>query len=158
MGYTGATNLYIPQYDEKKMKKGIFVTLFSLATSCAYSQLYQYTYDAAGNRTVRKYSPNGMSILNDEDENDEEVQLSKMMQKHEVNICTTEEEINIKVSNIDKETQAEVTVYDIRGIQVAQAAIREEETKIDMSGQSTGVYVTKVTVNGESTSWKVAKK
>ncbi len=135
------------------------MVLFSLAATCAYSQLYMYTYDAAGNRTVRRYSLSGMSILNDEDENDEEVQLSKMLQEHEVNISTTEEEeINVRVSNMDKETQAEVAVYDISGIQVAKATVREEETKISMSEQKTGVYVTRVTVNGKSTSWKIAKE
>ena len=140
------------------MKKSLLMVLFSLAATCAYSQLYIYTYDAAGNRTVRRYSLSGMSILNDEDENDEEVQLSKMLQEHEVNICTTEEEINVRVSNMDKETQAEVAVYDISGIQVAKATVREEETKISMSEQKTGVYVTRVTVNGKSTSWKIAKE
>lgn len=140
------------------MKKSLLVALFSLAATCAYSQLYMYTYDAAGNRTVRRYSLSGMSILNDEDENDEEVQLSKMLQEHEVNISTEEEEINVRVSNMDKETQAEVAVYDISGIQVAKATVREEETKISMSEQKTGVYVTRVTVNGKSTSWKIAKE
>lgn len=118
-----------------------------------------YTYDAAGNRTIRRYSLNGMSLMNEDDENKEEVQLSKMLQKHQVTIGITEEkEISIRVSNVNKDTQGEVTVYSINGIQIAKKAIREEETKINMSEQQTGVYITTVNINGENTSWKVVKE
>lgn len=139
------------------MKKILLSTLFLLTASFSYAQLYQYTYDAAGNRTVRRYSVNGMSLLND-DESEEKKELSKMIQEHQVNISTSEEEINVRVSNVDDDTQGDVTVYATDGTQVAKKYIREEETSIDMSSQATGVYITQVTVNGNSTSWKVVKK
>lgn len=139
------------------MKKNLLFLFFILITTCSYGQLYMYTYDAAGNRTVRRYSINGMSLLND-DESEEKKELSKMLQDHQVNISTSEEEINVKVSNVDNDTQGNVTVYATDGTQVAKKYIREENTSIDMSSQATGVYITQVTVNGNSTSWKVVKK
>jgi len=99
-----------------------------------------------------------MSVLNEDDETGKEVKLSQMLQEHQVNISTDEEEINVRVSNMDKDTRAEIAVFDVSGIQVAKTAIKEEETKIDMSGQKTGVYVARVTVDGKSTSWKIAKE
>ena len=71
---------------------------------------------------------------------------------------TEEKEISIKVSNMDKDTQGEIVVYDTRGIQIGKTTIREEETLIDMSQLSLGVYIIQVTVNGKSTSWKIAKE
>lgn len=139
------------------MKKILFIAGMMLATLGAQAQLYQYTYDAAGNRTVRRYSVNGMSLLN-EDESEEKKELSKMLQDHQVNISTSEEEINVRVSNVDNDTQGDITVYATDGTQVAKKYIREEDTSIDMSSQATGVYITQVTVNGNSTSWKVVKK
>lgn len=141
------------------MKKRLLTILFLLVSVFSYGQLYLYTYDAAGNRTIRRYSVNGMSLMNEDDEDEKEVQLSKMLQKHQVTIGTTEKkEISIRVSNMDKDTQGEITVYSVNGIQIAKKAIREEETKIDMSEQKTGVYITTVKVDGENTSWKVVKE
>ena len=141
------------------MKKKLLFFLFTLIATCSYGQLYRYSYDTAGNRTIRRYSLNGMSLLNEDEEEEGEIKLSKMLQKHQVNINLTEEkEISIKVSNMDKDTQGEIVVYDTRGIQIGKTTIREEETLIDMSQLTLGVYIIPVTVNGENTSWKIAKE
>lgn len=141
------------------MKKILLFLLFALIATYSYGQLYLYSYDAAGNRTIRRYSLNGMSLLNEDEEEEGEIKLSKMLQKHQVNINLTEEkEISIKVSNMDKDTQGKIVVYDTKGVQVGKATIREEETLIDMSQLSLGVYIIQVAVDGKSTSWKIAKK
>lgn len=157
-GYTDLKHQSVYPSKRMKMKKIFIITVCSFMTVCSYGQLYRYSYDAAGNRTVRRYSLNNMSVLNEDDETGKEVKLSQMLQEHQVNISTDEEEINVRVSNMDKDTRAEIAVFDVSGIQVAKTAIREEETKIDMSGQKTGVYVARVTVDGKSTSWKIAKE
>lgn len=141
------------------MKKKLLFLFFTLITTCSYGQLYMYTYDAAGNRIVRRYSVNGMSLLNEDDEDKGEVQLSKMLQKHQVDINLTEKkEINIRVSNVNKDTQGEISIYSTNGIQMRKIAIREEYTTIDMSKLEAGVYIILVTVDGQSTSWKILKE
>ena len=141
------------------MKKKLLLLLFTLIATCSYGQLYRYSYDAAGNRTIRRYSLNGMSLLNEDEEGEGEIKLSKMLQEHQVTINFSEnKEVSIKVSNIDKDTQGKIVVYDTKGVQVGKATIREEETLIDMSQLSLGVYIIQVAVDGKSTSWKIAKK
>lgn len=141
------------------MKKKLLFLFFTLIATCSYGQLYMYTYDAAGNRIVRRYSVNGMSLLNEDDEDKGEVQLSKMLQKHQIDINLTEKkEINIRVSNVNKDTQGEISIYSTNGIQMNKIAIREENTTVDMSKLEAGVYIIMVTVDGQSTSWKILKE
>lgn len=141
------------------MKKKLLFLFFTLIATCSYGQLYMYTYDAAGNRIVRRYSVNGMPLLNEDDEDKGEVQLSKMLQKHQIDINLTEKkEINIRVSNVNKDTQGEISIYSTNGIQMNKIAIREENTTVDMSKLEAGVYIIMVTVDGQSTSWKILKE
>lgn len=141
------------------MKKKLLFLFFTLITTCSYGQLYLYTYDTAGNRTVRRYSINGMSLLNEDDDDKGEVQLSKMLQKHQIDINLTEKkEVNILVSNVSKDTQGEITIYSTNGIQMNKIAIREENITVDMSKLEAGVYIIMVTVDGQSTSWKILKE
>lgn len=141
------------------MRKILLATLFSLVTVCSYGQLYLYAYDAAGNRITRRYSVNGMSLISEENEN-EEVQLSKMQQKYQMTarMTDTKGEIVIGITPLDSETQGEITIYNLNGVQILKAQVREEETSINLADQPAGTYVLRVTVNETTKSWKIIKE
>lgn len=67
------------------------LTFFGLCLIAAYSYgqyRYSLTYDAAGNRTVRKYVPS--TIMMDEDDEEKEI-ASEMISDHEVQLATDSE-------------------------------------------------------------------
>lgn len=75
-----------------------------MALSSFGQNLYKYTYDASGNRTIRNY-PIGISITAEE-EGEEEVQtFSRMLSAHEITLQTTEteNEIVVRVNNMSSD-------------------------------------------------------
>lgn len=142
------------------MKRYLFIAALLFSTVQGYSQLYMFSYDAAGNRTTRKYSINGMSIMKEEEETGEASPYSRMMSSHQITaqITSTEGEVVIKVTPLDSDTQGMIAVYNMNGVQLLKVQIREEETSINLYGQPAGTYVLRVTVNGTTESWKIMKE
>lgn len=141
------------------MKRYLFIAILSFITVQAYCQLYRFSYDAAGNRTTRRYSVNGMSLMK-EDESEEVSPYSRMMKSHQITaqMTSNEGEVVVKVTPWDTDTQGTVAVYNLNGVQILNVQVREEETSIYLYDQPAGTYVLRVTVNGTIESWKIIKE
>lgn len=152
------TSLYVT-IQEITMKRYLFIAILSFITTQAYSQLYRYSYDAAGNRTTKRYSINGMSLMKEE-ELGEASPYSRMMKSHQITarMTTTEGEVIVKVTPWDTDTKGVITVYNLNGVQILNIQIREEDTSINLYDQPAGTYVLRVTVNGTTESWKIIKE
>lgn len=142
------------------MKSRLLLLFFLLGTS-SYSQgLFRYTYDAAGNRTVRRYSISMLASEEDEIQLKEEKNIdSKMLKRHHISVLTNiaNDEILVRISNLKNETVGEITTYSISGTLVAKIKIREENTIVDLSDQPAGVYIMRINIEGEISGWKVTK-
>lgn len=51
-----------------------------------------------------------------------------------------------------------LSVYNTSGMQVFSQSLEEERLDIDLSSQTSGIYVLNILVDGEKQSWKIVKK
>lgn len=49
-------------------------------------------------------------------------------------------------------------IFNVDGIQLLTIISSEQETDIDLSGYSNGMYILQICLNGEYTSWKIIKE
>lgn len=136
----------------------IIISIFVLLCISIYSfgqQVFRYTYDASGNRTVRQYTASLFSL----EEEDEEELFSRMFNQHQIKLQTDPSGfiIDVIITNYKAETQGKISLYDINGICISSTIITSEKTSIDIRTLSKGIYIIKITVNEENRSWKLTK-
>lgn len=65
--------------------------------------------------------------------------------------------IKVSISEFVDGDNCTVDVYTLNGLTIFSGRINEFETIIDISGQPDGVYILKVIINGNQTTWKLNK-
>ncbi len=140
------------------MKHFLLIFLFWGISVCSYGQFYKYTYDASGNRTIRKYSMTYLT-LNEEVGNEAETK-SRLLKRYEVKVTggDSDAEIHVQVSGLDNQTKGKVWVYTTSGVQVMQINIIEESTTVNLSSLPAGVYLLRVILDEETYGWKITKE
>lgn len=121
------------------------------------AQKVLFAYDEAGNRVKREIfvsSPSkakGKSMQGGDSYYD-------MLGDRTVKISQDAYGI-IKVSILDfaEGDNCAMDVYTLNGLTIFSGSINESVTIIDISGQPDGVYILRVIVNGNQTTWKINK-
>ncbi|EFA92861.1 hypothetical protein HMPREF0650_0333 [Hoylesella buccalis ATCC 35310] len=49
-------------------------------------------------------------------------------------------------------------VYSIQGTQIFAFDVSSDNADVDISNQPNGVYLLQITINGQSTTWKIVKQ
>lgn len=65
--------------------------------------------------------------------------------------------IKVSISEFVDGDNCTVDVYTLNGLTIFSGSINEFVTIIDISGQPDGVYILKVIINGNQTTWKLNK-
>ena len=118
-----------------------------------------FAYDAAGNRVKRELVLKKTSRMT----------LSETMPSEsffeDIGNCSVKLTSNdlsgiLKVTflNIKDEDKCDIGVYTMSGIKIYGTKAEKEEYTIDISGEPSGVYTLRITVNGTPTTWKITKK
>ena len=148
----------------------------------AFSQAehIKYTYDAAGNRTVREYVPpppevngendgqdDGMDNLNAEDSSVSRVAEAKKEEvQNEVDGSTvviypnpTRSSVDIELGDLyNKELAQSFDLIDLNGKLVEVLDVSAPSTTISLEGYNSGMYYIQFKENGLLTeSWKIVK-
>jgi len=125
------------------------------------AQNINYAYDSAGNRkerTITLSSP-ARSSSNAEEEKTEDT-VFDVIAKQEVKIYSnpTKGLIKVELINFDNALKGEIAIIDPAGKTVAQTTSLSAENSFDLTGKAEGIYVMKIKVGTEVSTWKIIKK
>lgn len=133
-----------------KTKFLITAALF-IALGAAGAPRIGYAYDQAGNRVKRELviprqaAPRATEYT--DPLGDRTVRFS----------VETDGVVTVSVEGLVDEDECLIDLFSFTGELLESTRPRTESTDIDLSGHPAGIYVLKVTVNGNATSWKINK-
>ena len=124
------------------------------------AQRVSYSYDAAGNRTLKKVvilSANAKAaqgLIDDEEE--ETTQIDAVCAADTgIGIKADGDRMTVTVSEAEWQGSATVSVHDASGRQVLTTQSNTRETVINLSEQSAGIYVLTVKTGRRNKTWRI---
>ena len=120
-----------------------------------------YSYDAAGNRVKREIVVSAPKAMAKRQTFSSEDQIfSDMLRGHSVRIYPnpTEGALKISVTGLKGEDKCMLGVYTAQGAQVLTENVKTDNVDINISNHPAGIYLLRITINNNSTTWKIIKK
>ncbi|MBE6341147.1 MAG: T9SS type A sorting domain-containing protein [Bacteroidales bacterium] len=140
------------------MKPVILAFVLAIVSIAASAQTIEYGYDACGNRVTRQIvlekTNKSLSVASVQEDFSEE-QLGEVQVRIYPN--PTHGHLKVVLQGVD-ELQGAIEVYDTQGKRIAYLPKAEHENDIDLSPQPNGIYLMRLTINGEVSTWKILKK
>ena len=150
-------NLLLLILSFRKKRKFVLRVSCGLLLTCsccnAAAQNIGFTYDNAGNR-IKKEIVLSKSLF--EEEKDEP--LKEKMQRRDVVIYPnpTEGEILIQVSG--SPVNGTIEIFSMNGALIERGNLSGNSCSFDLSYQPEGVYLLKISFEGETSTWKIVKE
>ena len=133
------------------------IILLALIFNIANAQTISYGYDACGNRILRQIVlEKNNKALEAEDVPFSEEQLGATQVRIYPN--PTHGHLKVVLQNTDETYNNSITIYSANGKQIANIPHAETETDIDISAQPNGIYLMRLCVGTEISTWKILKK
>lgn len=145
------------------MNKFYICSLCFLASLASMAQSkIGFAYDAAGNRVKREIVIQNFqeSEAKRQAFNSRTQTFSDIVNDHSIKIYPnpTEGNLTISISGLKKSDKSSYGVYNVQGAQIMADNIDADNFNIDISCYPSGVYLLRITINGNPTSWKIVKK
>ena len=133
------------------------IILLALIFNIANAQTISYDYDANGNRISRQIVlEKNNKALEAEDVPFSEEQLGATQVRIYPN--PTHGHLKVVLQNTDETYNNSITIYSANGKQIANIPHAETETDIDISAQPNGIYLMRLCIGTEISTWKILKK
>ena len=120
-----------------------------------------YSYDAAGNRVKREIVMSYQQAMSKQQTFPiEEPSFSDNLQGHSVKIYPnpTEGVLKISIIGLKDSEDCSLEVCTSQGIQIMTEKVRTDNIFLNISNQPAGIYLLSITINKNSTTWKIIKK
>lgn len=134
--------------------------LFFSLISTAQSKI-GYAYDAAGNRIKREIvMPASRAMAKQQGLGSERQMFSDMLRDHTVKIYPnpTEGALRVSISGLKDADKCSLGVYTSQGAQVLTENVKTDNVDINIGNHPAGIYMLRITINNNSTTWKIIKK
>lgn len=136
------------------MKCLILLTFLACAISVSAQSRIAFAYDAAGNRVKREIVVNRNNAP--EKSSMESESYYDTLGKKAVRITHKQPGIIVvDIINYESGDTGLVDVYTVDGLRVFFQQISGEETIVDLSNKDSSLYILRVALNGNSTSWHI---
>ena len=140
-----------------KQNLTILLTFFIISILSSPAQTIEYGYDACGNRIFRQIVlEKNNKALEAEDVPFSEEQLGATQVRIYPN--PTHGHLKVVLQNTDETYNNSITIYSANGKQIANIPHAETETDIDISAQPNGIYLMRLCIGTEISTWKILKK
>jgi len=127
------------------------VMMFSAVNAFAEKVVFEYSYDAAGNRISRTFTT--VSGKQAEPAQQKIADYSvKVFPNPVVDFVT------VSLDGISKDNEIKIELYDINGSKLFYSQENSSEFKLDLSGKAAGYYLLNVYIDGKATYWKILKE
>lgn len=120
-----------------------------------------YSYDAAGNRIKREIvMSNPKTMVRKRPADNQDKTYSDRLNGHSVQIQSNPTQGTLRINILGKEDtdRCKLEIYSMKGIQIMKNEMKGDIMDVDISNQPAGVYILKITINGNSTTWKIIKE
>ena len=142
------------------MIKSILTTIVTLLPLfVGAQQKISYAYDANGNRVSRTIvlpKQAAIAMKNHVDSIFFEEKLAENQLKIYPN--PVQSELTIAVDRYEPAMQGKFSLYDTNGAMLVTSELLGAITKVDMGHYAQGIYLLRIQLNGESTTWKIIKQ
>ena len=143
-----------------KRKKLLLATLL-LPAVCHAQSVVEYTYDDAGNRLSQLYpSSNRRGGFGDRQEDAFGMTISGDLAGHSVLITSLygEKVVKVEIQGLQDSDDCTISAYSISGKMLISRKAETFQTTLDMSACRRGIYIIKISLNGQTGSWKTVIK
>jgi hypothetical protein len=158
------------------MKKILLILIASMAASVLWSQTQvAFTYDAAGNRTLREvillpppHDGNDSLLKTEQLSGADEVVQEQQETTHTLMIGETHRisiypnpnggRFTVEVAGMTRQTMATVLLTNLSGSVIVEKPLTQHSTSIDISASPAGTYLLTIVINGHKESWKIVKQ
>jgi hypothetical protein len=139
------------------MKKNFIGALLLLAVMSISAQSVTYTYDNAGNRTMRSLV---LRASQAPEETQEMTTIPDLIAKKAILIYPnpTKGVLSVEIKEYTDGLQAEFRLTDLSGKTIAGSKVTGGYQSFDLSRQPAGVYLLQIRIDGESAVWKIVKE
>lgn len=134
-----------------------FLALAVAQTAIAQNQI-SFAYDAAGNRVSRQIVLPRSMPSDPLQETDENAFFDMLAQRTVKLVGTASGILKIEIIGFEPADDVQAEVFTTDGRLVVSQKISEATASIDISSRATGTYILIISVNGQQTTWKVAKQ
>lgn len=120
-----------------------------------------YAYDAAGNRIRREIVMQTQKAKARQRVSDTERQsFSDMLNEHDIKIYPnpTYGFLKLCIYGLKSTDKCSMSLYTTKGAQIMANSVNKESFEINISNQPAGIYLLRITINNNSTIWKIIKK
>jgi len=137
----------------------LFLSCFFLL-SFLHAQRIVYRYDAAGNRTARIIEYNSQPQLAAMQPQEPQHYEDHMFPDKSVVIYPnpTRGQVTVEIQNYDAETVGNISISTVNGRLLQRADISGSHTPLDIGSQPDGMYLFSITIDGQTSTWKILKK
>lgn len=133
--------------------------LFGYLPCIAQTKVFEFTYDASGNRTKREYIQlKSGSISSEEGLRQEQKIHEDVLNGYDIKIYPnpTKGRVTVHIAGI-ADKKAGIYLYSLQGKLIKTSVFTGPENIVDLTGQPPGLYVLRITVEGENSEWKIIK-
>lgn len=137
-----------------------FILLFLVFAGylCAQNPVYEFSYDAAGNRIRRAVVPlhkGGMDLPGAKGASADEETLVFWS---EVRVYPNPTQGTVRIETADTLTVGDYRLYDVRGLLLEQGRAGTPGMTLDLSGRVDGIYLLDVMVGTERRHFRIVKR
>ena len=146
------------------MKKKDFplrLTVISLFLSIISISLFAdrvvYTYDASGNRIQ---SQKQIRLRDAENGSDQDtIPLRESLSSHRITIYPnpTKGQFSVEITGSAIPDNSSISIYSLQGSVIYQNAEPDILNEIDLSSQPNGIYMLRIMIDSETSTWKIIK-
>jgi len=119
-----------------------------------------YLYDAAGNRTLRKYEVELQRAATSPQQSLDSVMVEAIQGPLNVTVFPnpTKGALAVKITGLTPEEKISMSLYSPQGVQLQSIDIIEETTPINMSAYPSGWYILRIVANNKPLEFKIIKE
>lgn len=145
-----------------RIKKDLFrlfvISLFiSVIAVKAYADRVVYSYDASGNRIQ---SQKQIRLRDAENGSDQDtIPLRESLSSHRITIYPnpTKGQFSVEITGSAIPDNSSISIYNLQGSVIYQNAEPDILNEIDLSSQPNGIYMLRIMIDSETSTWKVIK-
>ncbi len=137
----------------------LVAVLFGCLQGTAQTKVFEFTYDDSGNRTKREFIQlKSGSIPSDEGLSQEQKIHEDNLSGYDIKIYPnpTKGRVTVHIAGIG-DNKAGIYLYNPQGRLIKTTEFTGPENMVDLSGQPPGLYVLRITVEGQNSDWKIIK-